>query len=120
MARSSDGVDVGRERTGLPDGAEAARGGRSGAAAAGSPKDRIHSDRERGKLRARAMILASDLLQPIPGENPSGVSLRGSELYAQVEEARRKDDDLPKGVWKEGREAKRANFGKAAQLCVEA
>jgi type VI secretion system protein ImpA len=66
------------------------------------------------------MILASDLLQPIPGENPSGVSLRGSELYAQVEEARRKDDDLPKGVWKEGREAKRANFGKAAQLCVEA
>src|SRR5690606_8291598 len=40
-----------------------------------------------------------ELLAPIPGENPAGVYLRYDPVYDQIREARREDDDLPRGDW---------------------
>jgi len=45
------------------------------------------------------MPLREDLLNPIPGENPSGASLRYDPLYDKIKEARREDDDAPQGEW---------------------
>lgn len=41
----------------------------------------------------------AELLEPIPGANPSGTYLRYDPLYDQIKEARREDDDLPQGDW---------------------
>lgn len=43
------------------------------------------------------MPLRDDLLTPIPGDSPAGVSLRYDPLFDRVKEARREDDDLPSG-----------------------
>ncbi len=56
-----------------------------------------------------------DLLQPIPGPNPSGQDARYSGLYDQIKEARRQDLDLPQGEWVH--ERKIADWGKVIQLC---
>ena len=45
------------------------------------------------------MPLRADLLQPIPGNSPGGVSLRYDPIYDKIKEARREDVDLPLGEW---------------------
>lgn len=57
-------------------------------------------------------------LKPISKEDPCGESLRYSELYDQIREARREEDDhLPQGVWKA--EIKKADWDQVASLCQE-
>lgn len=59
------------------------------------------------------------LLEPISTLMPSGESLRRSFTYDQIKEARRADDpNLAQGVWQT--DVKRADWGKVADLCVEA
>jgi type VI secretion system ImpA family protein len=48
------------------------------------------------------------LLAPIPGENPSGESLRYEGTYDTIQEQLREDDNLEQGDWK--REAKTADW----------
>jgi len=44
------------------------------------------------------MPLREDLLTPIAGENPSGANLYYENVFEQIKEARREDeDDLPEG-----------------------
>jgi type VI secretion system protein ImpA len=45
------------------------------------------------------MPLRNDLLNPIPGENPAGESLRYAPVYDKIKEARREEDDLAQGEW---------------------
>jgi type VI secretion system protein ImpA len=49
------------------------------------------------------MALRADLLNPIPGENPSGADLRYDPVYEKIKEARRQDDDLAQGAWQKER-----------------
>ncbi len=49
------------------------------------------------------MPLRKDILNPIPGENPSGQNLRSSPVYDKIKEARRQDDELPQGAWQHER-----------------
>ena len=49
------------------------------------------------------MPLREDLLNPIPGDNPCGVSLRYDPIYDKIKEARREEDDLSQGVWQHER-----------------
>ncbi|HWC95682.1 MAG TPA: type VI secretion system protein TssA [Candidatus Sulfopaludibacter sp.] len=49
------------------------------------------------------MPLRNDLLEPIPGDNPSGQSLRYAPVYDKIKEARREDDDAAQGDWKRER-----------------
>lgn len=52
------------------------------------------------------MALREDLLNPIAGENPSGVDLRYDNrllLFDKIKEARRQDDDLAQGDWQHER-----------------
>jgi type VI secretion system protein ImpA len=64
------------------------------------------------------MLLVDDLLTPIPGDNPAGVSLRYDPLYDAVKEARREDPDLPQGEWERPR--KTADWPRVIQLTGEA
>jgi type VI secretion system protein ImpA len=43
------------------------------------------------------MPLREDILNPIPGDNPSGADLRYDPFYPKIKEARREDDDAPQG-----------------------
>lgn len=45
------------------------------------------------------MPLREDILNPIPGDNPSGQSLRSAPIYDSIKEARREDDNLAQGAW---------------------
>lgn len=46
------------------------------------------------------MPLRDDLLNPIPGDNPAGASLRYERVYDQIKEARTEDDNsIPTGAW---------------------
>ncbi len=45
------------------------------------------------------MPLREDILNPIPGDNPGGQSLRHGPLYDKLKEARREDDNLAQGAW---------------------
>src|ERR1035438_7250194 len=50
--------------------------------------------------RAPKVPLRDDLLDPIPGENPSGSSLRYDRVCDQIKEARTEDDEsIPSGDW---------------------
>ncbi|KAB2831846.1 MAG: type VI secretion system protein TssA, partial [Caedimonadaceae bacterium] len=61
----------------------------------------------------------SPLLNSIPGEMPCGKYLRYTEVYDQIREARREEDDkLPQGIWKI--DIKRADWEKVSQLCQTA
>jgi len=62
------------------------------------------------------MPLRQDLLDPIAGGNPSGADLR-SELYREIREARRQDDNLPQGDWQV--ERKIADFALVSRLTQE-
>ena len=48
-------------------------------------------------MLARAEIL-DPLLAPIPGDNPSGRSVRNDPIYDKIKEARREDDDADQGA----------------------
>lgn len=47
-------------------------------------------------------LLRDDLLTPIAGDNPSGVSLRYDPIYDRIKEARREDAELPSGEFPDG------------------
>ncbi|HEX6502993.1 MAG TPA: type VI secretion system protein TssA [Terriglobales bacterium] len=44
------------------------------------------------------MTLRDDLLNPIAGSNPSGISLRYDPIYDRIKEARREEDQPPPGM----------------------
>ncbi len=59
------------------------------------------------------------LIAPIAGDNPAGVSLRYDNVYQQIAEARREDDPaLPQGNWE--RPLKRADWVRVDELCTDA
>jgi type VI secretion system protein ImpA len=58
------------------------------------------------------------LLEPIPGDNPAGESVRYSGVYDAIQEARREDDALPMGEWQ--REVKTADWPAVIRLSTEA
>jgi type VI secretion system protein ImpA len=64
------------------------------------------------------MALPDSILRPIPGENPSGQSLRYDPVYEKVKEARREEDDLPQGEWSHA--VKVADSALVVRLTVEA
>lgn len=67
------------------------------------------------------MALREDLLNPIAGENPSGVDLRYDNrllLFDKIKEARRQDDDLAQGDWQH--ERKLADYKLVIKLTEEA
>ena len=60
-----------------------------------------------------------DWLQPIPGANPAGESLRYQGTYDRIAEARREDDpSLSQGIYKAT--LKRADWSVVEAICVEA
>jgi type VI secretion system protein ImpA len=60
------------------------------------------------------MPLRDDLLNPIPGDSPSGTSLRYAPVYDKIKEARRQDDDAPQGEWQ--RERKVADYKQVIKM----
>jgi type VI secretion system protein ImpA len=64
------------------------------------------------------MPLPEGLLTPIPGDNPSGKTLRYDPVYDKIREARREEDVLPQGDW--SREVKKADFPLVIKLTTEA
>jgi len=64
------------------------------------------------------MPLPEGLLNPIPGDNPSGKSLRYDPVYDKIREARREEDVLPQGEW--SREVKKADYVQVIKLTTEA
>ena len=64
------------------------------------------------------MPLRDDLLNPISGDNPSGVSLRYNPIFDKIKEARREDDDAPQGDW--AYERKVADWKQVIKLASEA
>jgi type VI secretion system protein ImpA len=64
------------------------------------------------------MPLREDILNPIPGDNPSGQDLRYAPVYDKIKEARREDDNLNQGAWQ--RERKIADHGAVVKLAQEA
>ncbi|MBV8674177.1 MAG: type VI secretion system ImpA family N-terminal domain-containing protein, partial [Acidobacteriaceae bacterium] len=65
------------------------------------------------------MPLRDDLLNPVPGENPSGLSLRYERICDQIKEARTEEDEnIPSGDWQ--RQVKRADFALVIKLAGEA
>jgi type VI secretion system protein ImpA len=64
------------------------------------------------------MALPDTLLNPIPGENPSGQSLRWDPVYGKIKEARREEAELPQGEW--AREVKLADPAVVIKLATEA
>ncbi len=64
------------------------------------------------------MPLPEGLLTPIPGDNPSGKTLRYDPVYDKIREARREEDVLPQGEW--SREVKKADFPLVIKLTTEA
>ncbi|MBX6362561.1 MAG: type VI secretion system protein TssA [Gemmatimonadetes bacterium] len=63
-------------------------------------------------------LATTELLEPIPGDSPGGVSLRYDPLYDQIKQARTEEDDLPAGDW--SRERKTADWGLVVKLATEA
>ena len=64
------------------------------------------------------MPLRDDLLNPISGNNPSGVNLRYDPVYDKIKEARREEDDAPQGEW--AYERKVADWKQVVKLAGEA
>src|SRR5579872_3605183 len=63
------------------------------------------------------MPLRDDLLDPIPGDNPSGVNLRYDPVTDKIKEARREDLDVPQGAWKTA--LKMADYPQVIKLASE-
>lgn len=70
------------------------------------------------ELHQPPVIEIEEYLQPISEENPSGESLRYSNIYDELAEARRSDDDLEQGEWQH--ELKTADYPKVIELASEA
>jgi type VI secretion system protein ImpA len=64
------------------------------------------------------MALRDDLLNPIPGPNPSGESLRYAPVFDQIKEARREEEEISQGEWQTA--IKKADWVLAIKLCGEA
>ena len=64
------------------------------------------------------MPLPDNLLNPIPGENPSGEDLRYTPIYDQIKEARREEEESEQGEWKT--EIKKADYPLVLKLASEA
>lgn len=67
------------------------------------------------------MPLRDDLLNSIPGENPSGADLRYENsllVYDKIKEARRQEDDLDQGAWEHDRKV--ADYAQVAKLAQDA
>src|SRR5208283_37063 len=64
------------------------------------------------------MPLRDDLLNPIPGPNPSGESLRYAPVFDQIKEARREEEEISQGEWQTA--IKKADWPLAIKLCGEA
>jgi type VI secretion system protein ImpA len=60
----------------------------------------------------------TDLLLPIPGDNPSGENLYSTPLFEQIREARREDDAGPQGAWEHT--VKAADYGLVIKLAEDA
>lgn len=63
------------------------------------------------------MPLPEGLLNPIPGENPSGKNLRYDPIYDKIREARRAEEALPQGDW--SYEIKKADYPLVIKLATE-
>ncbi len=63
-----------------------------------------------------ALLDVEALLTPLPGENPAGENLRYSGLHDEIREARRAEDNLPRGDWQ--RESKAAQWPKVVELAT--
>lgn len=70
-------------------------------------------------MAANSVLDLEALLTPIPGENPSGEDVRYT-CYDEIKEARRQDDDLPKGDWEEKGPAKTADWKKVMTIASNA
>lgn len=46
-----------------------------------------------------ATLFPAEILEPLPGDSPSGVDLRFSPEWKAIEESKREDDGLDKGAW---------------------
>jgi type VI secretion system protein ImpA len=64
------------------------------------------------------MLSLEELLEPVPGENPSGRDLRYDPISAQIREARRFEEDLEQGVWRH--EIKKADYPLVIRLATKA
>ena len=66
------------------------------------------------------MPLPESLLQPISGENPAGQNLYYDNVFAQIKEARREDeDDIPEGAWELSKK-KKADYRTVIKLAGDA
>jgi type VI secretion system protein ImpA len=63
------------------------------------------------------MPLPEGLLNPLPGDNPSGKNLRYDPVYDKIREARREEDVLPQGDW--SHELKKADWPLVVKLSTE-
>ena len=67
------------------------------------------------ELRIDEEVCIGDFLKPISEEQPTGVSLKETPVYAEIQEARAADDpNLPRGVWEH--DLKRSDWAKVSQL----
>ncbi len=64
------------------------------------------------------MPLPDNLLNPIPGDNPSGEDLRYAPVYDQIKEARRQEDETAQGEWVH--EVKKADYALVIKLATDA
>jgi type VI secretion system protein ImpA len=64
------------------------------------------------------MIDLTALLQPIPGDNPSGEDQRYSGVYEDIKEARREDEVLDQGDWQS--DIKKADWEKVIKVAADA
>ena len=64
------------------------------------------------------MPVREDILTPIPGDNPSGSSLRHVPIYDQIKEARRNEDAIPQGDWEH--QIKSADYQSVIKLTQDA
>lgn len=70
------------------------------------------------ELKFPRVIDVFAIMQPIPGENPAGESMRYDGLYDEMIEARRADEDLAQGDWQT--DLKVADYRKVIELAVPA
>lgn len=70
------------------------------------------------ELQKPPVIDIEAMLQPISEENPSGEYLRYSNVYDQIAEARRADENLSQGAWQT--ELKVADFRQVFNLATDA
>ena len=64
------------------------------------------------------MPFRADLLNPIPGDSPSGVDLKYDPITDKIKEARREDLDVPQGEWKTA--IKTADYNQVIKLASDA